>query len=577
MLQVLRVTDFVLFGQIDIEFGDHLNVITGETGAGKSILLGAVELLLGGESSSRLIRVGADRSVVEGLFNLTREKCSELKSAGLLEEESCSELIIRREIFASGRSRCFINGALANLSMLRSLGQELIQVHGQQEHQRLVKAGRQLELLDAYGGFAGRRKSFSDLLARFRAVDKKLAEIDESIRTREREIELARFQRDEIDKAGVSLDEQKNLREELALLENAERINEAVSAILAELEGDDSSLYAAGGPGASAVLSRLGSLRKLTETLSAITGKASPLLAQMDEARFALEEVVSGLRNLAAGIEQNPERLERLREREDELYRLKKKYGPELEDVLIFRDKLESLLGEGERQESDLENLRSERQALSARLGREAEKLTRARKAAAGKLEKEVSRRLDGLGMPGGRFELSFNEPAGTAEEQEYLTSGADRINFLLSTNPGVPLMSLADVASGGELSRIMLALISSLARMETASTMIFDEVDSGIGGRVGGMVGRYLGEIAGTNQVLVVTHLAQIAGFADSHLVVEKFSRGEHTETAVKMLDRVHRPPEIARMLGGDSESETSLAHARQILERTPKGASSK
>jgi len=203
--------------------------------------------------------------------------------------------------------------------------------------------------------------------------------------------------------------------------------------------------------------------------------------------------------------------------------------------------------------------------------------LSCARKAAARKLEKEVSKRLASLGMPSGRFEVSFKEPASEDIEQEYLTSGADRITFLLSTNPGVPLMPLSEVASGGELSRIMLAIISSLARVEAPSIMIFDEVDSGIGGKVGGMVGLYLSEIAEANQVLVVTHLAQIASCAEVHLMVEKFSHDEHTETMVKVLDQEHRPREIARMLGGDSKSETSLAHARQMLERTQKGASSR
>jgi len=537
MLQVLRVTDFVLFGHVDIEFGDHLNVITGETGAGKSILLGAVELLLGGESSSRLIRVGADRAIVEGLFNLSPEECSELKAAGFLDVESDSEIIIRREIFSSGRSRCFVNGALANLSMLKGLGQELIQIHGQQEHQMLVKSGRQLELLDAYGSLTDQKKSFSELLSRFRDVDKKLAELEESIEQRKREIELAHFQRDEIDKARVSLEEQKTLKEELVLLENSERISEAVSAILAGLEGDDRSVYDTPGRGAT-VLSTLGSLRKLAETISSITGKAAPLLAQLDEARFTLEEVVSGLRNLTASLEHDPGRLEQLRD-------------------------------------NDLGTLHEEREALSARLEKEAKKLTRARKVAARKLEREISRRLASLGMPGGKFEVSFEEPAGEDREQEYLTSGADRITFLLSTNPGVPLMPLSNVASGGELSRIMLAVISSLARVEVPSTMIFDEVDSGIGGKVGGMVGLYLNEIAETNQVLVVTHLAQIASCADAHLVVEKFSRDERTETVVKVLERESRTHEIARMLGGESESETSLAHARQMLKHTRKGVS--
>jgi len=571
MLQALRVTDYVLFGRVDIEFGAHLNVITGETGAGKSILLGAVELLLGGEASSEMIRAGAERAVVEGLFTVSQDRLTQLRQAGLLDEESGAEIILRREISSSGRSRCFINGALANLTMLRRLGEELIRIHGQQKHQLLVKPSHQLDLLDAFGGLMPQRKEFASLLSRYKACAKKLSELEKSLEQRNKERELAAFQRDEIDRACVSLEEEKKLEEELRLLENAEQIKETASALLAGLEGDEGAFYA-GGAGNISVLDTLGSMRRQLENLCRLSGESGGLLAQFDEARYTLQELVTSLRNLLHGIDHDPARLEQLRARREELYKLKKKYGPHLEDVLAYRDKLAARLEQAEKQESDLEVLRDEKRALEQRLKEASRSLSAARKAAAGKLEKELSERLGALAMTGGKFRISV-EPAGEKDSPEqYLTSGADRITFLLSTNPGVPLMPLSSVASGGELSRIMLALESAMVQVETPSTMIFDEVDSGIGGKVGRVVGEYLSEIAAKNQVLVITHLAQIARYADTHLVVEKFSSRGRTETRVRKLSTDELPQEIARMLAGDTESETSLAHARQMLERTQK-----
>ena len=280
-----------------------------------------------------------------------------------------------------------------------------------------------------------------------------------------------------------------------------------------------------------------------------------------------------GLRDLQAGLEHDPGRLEQVRNRLDELFKLKKKYGSGLEEVFAFREKLEARLAEAGQDESELAGLRAEIRELSASLAEAAANLTQARKQSAVRLGKEVSRRLSGLGMSGGRFEIEFAGTEAAGSGTEYLTSGADRITFLLSTNPGIPLMPLSEVASGGELSRIMLAVKSSLVEIESPSTMIFDEVDAGIGGKVGGMVGVYLDEIAQKNQVLVITHLASIAGFADIHLLVEKFTEDGRTTTRVRGLTKQERPAEIARMLGGDAGSETSLAHARQILQASRKG----
>ncbi|MFH1071251.1 MAG: DNA repair protein RecN [Candidatus Glassbacteria bacterium] len=470
-------------------------------------------------------------------------------------------MVARREISGSGRSRCFINGNLANLALLRRLGEELIQVHGQQEHQDLVRGARQLELLDAFGALAGQRKSFGALLVRWRECGRRLRELEEELERNRREMELARFQLDEITRAEISPTEEKELAGQLNLLENAEKIGELVAGLLSGIEGEES------GPGG--VAGELGVLKRQFDTLAAIVEKASPLAEQFDGARFTLEEVASGLREIRGSIDLDPAQLDQVRARLDEYYRLKKKYGATVEEVLAFAAGLEKRLTERESDRGELDKLGRERDEQVQRLSVAAAALTAARKKTAARLEKEITRRLAGLGMAGGRFELEFADARNSGSSGEYLTSGADRVTFLLSTNPGVPLRPLSEVASGGELSRIMLAVKSALAESDTPSTMIFDEVDAGIGGKVAGMVGDYLAEIAGHSQVLVVTHLASIAARADTHLMVEKLSASGRTSTRVRRLETGQRPAEIARMLGGDAESDASLAHARQILER--------
>ena len=576
MIQVLRITDYVLFGRLEIEFGEHLNVISGETGAGKSILLGALGLLLGGEASPGLIRQGAEKAVVEGLFRLSESKRSRLKQADLIDNEAEEEIIIRREISSAGRSRSFINGHMTNISTLRQLGEELIEILGQQEHQLLVKSGNQLAILDAYGRLVSMRERFASVLARRKACESKLAELEDSLARNRNEMELMRFQLEEIERADPQPGEDEKLEEERRLLENSERIQEILAQLIFGLEGDDLGSFDVSGQPGEPVLDSLGSLRKQLESLVGMTEKAAKPLARFDEARFVLEDISTALRDLAGKVEHDPARLEEIRNRLDELYKLKKKYGPGLAEVAAFRDNLAEKLKTTERGESELDELRVQLEDLSAEVGKTAAELTAKRKAAAAELENEVIRRISSLAMGQGEFKLAFDcAKSGQGSGPGYLTTGADRVTFLLTTNPGVPLMPLSQVASGGELSRVMLAIRSALATVEAPSTMLFDEVDSGIGGKVGGVVGSYLSEISGSHQVLVVTHLAQIAGYADTHLVVEKSSHADKTETMVRTLINEERPAEIARMLGGDAESELSLAHARQMLGQSEQGKS--
>ena len=576
MIQVLRITDYVLFGRLEIEFGEHLNVISGETGAGKSILLGALGLLLGGEASPGLIRQGAEKAVVEGLFRLSESKRSRLRQADLIDNEAEEEIIIRREISSAGRSRSFINGHMTNISTLRQLGEELIEILGQQEHQLLVKSGNQLAILDAYGRLVSMRERFASVLARRKACESKLAELEDSLARNRNEMELMRFQLEEIERADPQPGEDEKLEEERRLLENSERIQEILAQLIFGLEGDDLGSFDVSGQPGEPVLDSLGSLRKQLESLVGMTEKAAEPLARFDEARFVLEDISTALRDLAGKVEHDPARLEEIRNRLDELYKLKKKYGPGLAEVAAFRDNLAEKLKTTERGESELDELRVQLEDLSAEVGKTAAELTAKRKAAAAELENEVIRRISSLAMGQGEFKLAFDcAKSGQGSGPGYLTTGADRVTFLLTTNPGVPLMPLSQVASGGELSRVMLAIRSALATVEAPSTMLFDEVDSGIGGKVGGVVGSYLSEISGSHQVLVVTHLAQIAGYADTHLVVEKSSHADKTETMVRTLINEERPAEIARMLGGDAESELSLAHARQMLGQSEQGKS--
>ena len=363
MLQALTLTDYVLFDRMDIEFGANLNVISGETGAGKSILLGALDLLLGGEANPSLIRAGAERAVVEGLFGLSPELRATLVAVGLEEDAPGEELVLRREISVSGRSRCFVNGSMSNLQMLRRLGEELVEIHGQADNRLLVRPARQLELLDAFGGLDSRRMEFTQLLTKSRAAERRLEELQSSLEQFRNERELMRFQLQEIDSAAPVPEEEEKLRDRISLLENSEKIAELLDLLLQSLEGDTNSSYGAGERGAP-VLESLGALHRQLEQLASMAHQARPLVEQLDSARYTLEETVRSLRDMALTLEQDPAALQELRSRSDLLYGLKKKYGPTLEDVLTFRNGIAARLEGAGRDESELVSLRSECDSL---------------------------------------------------------------------------------------------------------------------------------------------------------------------------------------------------------------------
>ena len=550
MLIELRIENFAVIERLAVRLEPGLNVLTGETGAGKSIIVGALGLLLGERASSDAVRAGASRAVVEGVFDVEgrADIVALLDAQGISAEDGI--LILRREVAAEGRNRAWVNGSPSTAGLVGDLGGRLVDLHGQHEHQALLRVDAQREILDAYAGqlpLVGRMRMAFEALAEAR---RELETLESRRREVEQRADFLRFQAEEIEKAELSADEEQGLEEESRRLEHSEdlaRLSEALHQALYE--------------GETAVSEVLGALRKELAELIRIDPSQEPARELLETAYYNVEELGRRMGDYAAGVEHDPARLDAIQRRRDLLYRLKNKYGPELDDVIRTgreaRRELELLEG------SSFERNALEKKVAGARaeLDRLAAEVSEGRRTAAGKLAAAVGDVLPQLGLEGGRFEVrleSLDEPG---------SNGAERIEFLVAVNKGFEPKPLARVASGGELSRVMLALKTILARLDHVPTLVFDEIDAGIGGRIAVQVGVKLAEVARSHQVFAITHLPQIASRADHHLLVTKGEADGMTRTALEELEADDRVRELARMLGGDPESETSLDHARELL----------
>ncbi|MFO7586852.1 MAG: DNA repair protein RecN [Gemmatimonadota bacterium] len=550
MLKELRVRNYAVIDEVRLELGPGLNVLTGETGTGKSILVGALSLLVGERASADVIRAGEDRALVEGVFEVPpdpalRYRCDE---AGI--DLSEGWLILRRELQREGRNRAWVNGSPATAALVGELGGALVDLHGQHEHQALLRPGPQRRILDAYAGAGdlatGVRSGWESLREARRAADELSRRAAE---TRQRS-DLLRHRADEIGSAKPTPGEEEALAAEIRRLEHSEDL----LALSGEL---DEAIYG----GEQALVDRLGSLGRALDGLLRIDPGAVTLRELYEGARVTLEELGRRLSEYHSAVEHDPARLERLRERQDLLYRLRRKYGGSIEDVIEEGRRARAELDALETSDADLRRLEREAESAARELDRRAAKLTRARSEAAARLEREVSRLLPDLGMPGGVFRVAL-EPREAAGPD-----GREDLAFLVSLNPGFEPGPLARVASGGEMSRVMLALKTVLARVDDVPSLVFDEIDAGIGGRVAHQVAERLAEVAGEHQVFAITHLPQIAARAVTHFLVEKGERDGRAATVVVPLDRDARVEEIARMLGGDPESEVSRRHAEELL----------
>ncbi len=551
MLIELRIRDYAVVQTLSLELGPGLNALTGETGAGKSIIVGALSLLLGERASSDDVRVGADRAVVEGVFDVEGHPTllSQLDELGLQAEDGL--LILRREVQAEGRNRAWVNGSPATASVVGRLGSALVDLHGQHEHQTLLNRRAQRAILDAFASLEDTAGEVRALHRTWTTARDALAEREARARELASRADFLRFQLDEIASADIEVGEDETLEVAGRRLEHARELGEGAHGLHELLYGGD-----------EALADRLADARALAARLARVDPTLKPIEAGIEEAYHAIVEAGREAGDYAAGVEHDPRELERVRERQHQLFRLKQKYGPALDDVVSTGERLATEVEELDAADRDLSDLKATRDRARDALHLAAARLTSAREAAGGRLAEAVEAILPELGMPGAVFETAFiprDEPG---------ASGAEEVEFRVALNPGFAPKPLGRVASGGELSRVMLALKALLAQVDRVPTLVFDEIDAGIGGVVATGVARKLAEVARDHQVFVITHLPQLASRAEAHLLVEKGESAEGmASTSVRPLEGEERVAEIARMLGGDPESETSREHARELI----------
>ena len=556
MLKFLRVNNIALIASLELELRDGLTLLTGETGAGKSILIDALGLLLGERASAELIRTGEERAIIEGAFEAPEVR-SVLESHGIPVEDG--EVVVRREILASGKGKASVNGALVPVGILKDLGPHLATIHGQHEPQGLLDPAAHLELLDAHVGEPSLRSAVATAHKRLRAAEGALEALRRDRREGERRREMLAFQAGEIEKAALEPGEEEALRREKALQANAGKLLALSGEAYALLFEDE-----------AAVVSRLGQVYRRVEELGAIDPAFAPHLEARASVRAQLDDLALFLRDYQEGIQVSPGRLDEIESRLALIERLKRKYGETVEDVRVFgvKCRLEAEeLGNPEERERALV---TERDTAAFDYIEAAQKLSSRRHAAATDLQKRVATELAQLAMEKTRFKVLFTPEAPAIDPSDtsaWMPTGFEAVEFLISPNPGEELRALARIASGGELSRIMLALKSVASADAPGKALIFDEVDAGIGGRVAEVVGRKLHAIARAHQVLCVTHLPQIASMADVHFAVRKRVERGRTLTEVVRLSRAERVEEVARMLGGETVTDAARDHAREMV----------
>ena len=555
MLRELRVENYAVIDNVAIEFAPGLNLLTGETGAGKSILIDALALLLGEKSSSEMIRQGAEKAVMSAVFEAEDAAVKVLDANGI-DAAEC-EIILRREIAVGGKNRVFVNNQPVTVAVLKLLAPHLAAVHAQMESLLAFDAAARLELLDAFAGVE--TDSAEQAYAKWRGLRERITDLERDEQDRLRLVDLWTFQKKEIQQAKLTPGEDESLAAEKRVLANSEKI-------YAASVGAHEALYE--GPAAAATSLRTAA--RHLEELSRYDPKFEEALATVESARFAVEDVGMTVRDYGERVEASPERLEQVEGRLALLDRLKRKYGASLGDVIVYGQEVARKLDEVENRDEVLKKLRQELATAAAAYLEAARTLSRKRYQAARKLEKLVEAELEDLAMKG-RFKV---EVSGSDEPENWSSTGFDRVGYLIATNPGEPLRPAEQIASGGELSRVMLALKVSVEGGASRAkrrerTLVFDEIDTGIGGRAAEAVGKKLRALSGVHQVVCITHLPQIAAFADHHYLIEKREAGGRSRTTVRRLQDDERQEEIARMLSGARLTETSRKHAEAMLSR--------
>jgi len=581
VLLELRLENYAVIDNVAVEFASGLNLLTGETGAGKSILIDALALLLGDKASTDIIRTGTEKAVIAAVFEAEGEAqkpVSQILAANGIDQEDDS-IILRREVAAGGKGRVFVNNQPATLAVLRQLAPYLATIHAQNESILSFDAAARLALLDAYAG--SQLTDTADAFECWKTIRGRIDEIQHDEQDRLRLLDLWTFQKREIEEAKLQPGEDERLETEKRVLANAEKIyNAAMNAFDLLYEGNGSTS------------SSLRAAQKQVEELARYEPRFAEALQALESARISVQDVGATLRDYAGGIQASPEHLAEVEDRLAAIDRLRRKYGPALEDVIRFAEDVARKLSEIENKDEVLRQLRAELAQAAEEYLKAARAISKKRCEAARKLEKLVETEINDLAMKS-QFRV---EVSGSDEEGNWTASGFDEVVYLISTNPGEPLRRLEHIASGGELSRVMLALKATVAagggnkgtdvartcpereskgpspalansRRGAQRTLVFDEIDSGIGGRAAEAVGKKLKSLSRSNQVLCVTHLPQIATFADHHYVIEKKASAGRTRTSVRLITGTERTEEVARMLSGAKLTDTSRKHAEQML----------
>lgn len=564
MLRELHIENFALIQKLTVPFGDGLNILTGETGAGKSIIIDALNQVLGERASSELVRSGEEKAAVTAVVEVDPAALARLAELGLETREG--SVILQREIYANGKSQARIDGRPVNVAALREIGGMLVEIHGQHEHQALLDENSHLSMVDAYGGdeLQAAGIEYQGAWQELSSLKKEIAGLHGDQRERERLLDLLQYQVDEIEQAALTSGEEESLLAELKLLQNARKLLEVCHysyQALYEAEGENPVVEILG-----SVVAGLKGFRELDGTLE-------QACAQLEESLYSVEDAAKQLRTFADGFFYDPQRQSAVEARLELIYDLKRKYADSIEGILAWRDERQAEIEGIRNTEARHAQLTEMIEAAAAKAGKLALVLSSLRQGAGKDLAEAIVGELAYLQMAGTRFHVEFTvsdaEEGLPAAGRKLAASatGIDNVRFLISPNPGEPLKPLAKIASGGEMSRIMLAILNVLAKLRPVHTMIFDEIDAGIGGRAAQAVAEKLAAVAAQRQVICVSHLPQVSSMADTHLYIYKEQADERTLTKVARLDMEGRVEELARMLGGAEVTAATREHAREML----------
>ncbi|MHA6166777.1 DNA repair protein RecN [Bacillus mojavensis] len=568
MLAELSIKNFAIIEELTVSFERGLTVLTGETGAGKSIIIDAISLLVGGRGSSEFVRYGETKAELEGLFQLDSghpvfDVCAE---QGI--DVSDEMIVMRRDISTNGKSVCRVNGKLVTIASLREIGRLLLDIHGQHDNQLLMEDEKHLQLLDKFAGaeVESALQAYQEGYQRYMKLLKKLKQLSESEQEMAHRLDLIQFQLEEIESAKLELNEDEQLQEERQQISNFEKIFESLQNAYNALRSEQ------GG------LDWVGMASSQLEDLSDINEPLQKLSESVSNSYYLLEDATFQMRNMLDELEYDPERLNFIEARLNEIKQLKRKYGATVEDILEYASKIEEEIDQIENRDSHLQSLKQELDSVGKDVAVEAANVSRIRKSWAKKLAEEIHRELKSLYMEKSTFDTEFKVRTATRGEEapvvngqpvQLTEQGIDLVKFLISTNTGEPLKSLSKVASGGELSRVMLAIKSIFSSQQDVTSIIFDEVDTGVSGRVAQAIAEKIHKVSMGSQVLCITHLPQVAAMADTHLYIAKELKDGRTTTRVKPLTKQEKVAEIGRMIAGVEVTDLTKRHAKELLKQ--------